>query len=263
MEKTFEQAFADAERSAAVAAKAGTAVVSAAKSMQKAAKEGDISKLRKAAEKLVEATSAVRQDVANAKTSWPFSEQEEREYLKESYSIELSEEASERGLQIHSRDDRLLAYPSMLRILPNELAVNVDRKRVPSIRPSYLVDTLLANQKKKSRYHPERFLESLLAAYSIIIQGADKDGAVIRLSKVYQALTLQPGASTEYSKSDFARDIFMVDQSGIRSAKSGARLSLHASTGTKGSISDLFTFVAPNGEVLTYYGIRFTRDGAA
>jgi hypothetical protein len=254
---TFEQAFAEAERSATAAVKAGSLVVSAARQMQKAAQEGDIRKLRLTAEKLSNAAQAARQDVANAKTAWPFSEDEEREYLATGYERELCDEASQVGLNIYPRDARLLAYPSVIRVLPGELSVRVDRKRVPSLRPSYLARLLLANQKKKSRYPAERFLETLYKAYMIIVPKGDA-GAVVKLTQVYQALTLLPGADAEYSKSDFARDLYMVDQSGNAQTRSGARLSLPASTGTRGAGGDLFTFVGPDGEIQTYYGIRFT-----
>jgi hypothetical protein len=80
---------------------------------------------------------------------------------------------------------------------------------------------------------------------------------VVLLADVYQAFTLQPGAQNEYSSADFARDIFLLDRSGLSTTRSGARLSLPASTGTR-SARNTFTFVAPDGEVVTYYGLQFT-----
>ena len=254
---TFERAFADGERSAAAALKAGSAIAAAARIMQKAAQEGDIVRLRRAADRLASATDAARQDVANAKEAWPFSEPEEKEYLADSYEQELLDEAAKAGLTIHSRDARLLAFPSILQILPSELSVRVDRKKVTAIRPSHLVRTLLANQTRRSRYPAERFLESLYSAYRIIV-GRSGLGAGVQLARVYDAFTLQPGAAAEYGKSDFARDIFMLDRSGVTRTRSGARLSLPASTGTRGGGGNVFTFVAPDGEVVRYYGLQFT-----
>ncbi len=257
MTMSFEQAFADAERSAAAAVKAGSLIASSAKQMQRAAQEGDIAKLRRTAEKLAIVSDAARQDVANAKTAWRFSEAEERDYLANGYQTELSEEALRAGLKIYARDARLLAYPSILRIVPSDLSVKVDKKRVSALRPTHLVRALLANQKKKARQPAERFLECLYSTYKIIVPKGDA-GAVVKLSQVYQTLTLRPGTAVDYSTSDFALDLFSVDESGIAQTHSGARLSLPASTGTRGGGKDLFTFVAPNGEVRTYYGIRFT-----
>jgi hypothetical protein len=256
---TFEQAFAEVERSAQAAGKAGGSIVSAARQLQKAAQEGDISKIRKASDKLATVTNAARQDIANARTAWQFSDSDEKDYMLSRYTQELCEEAERTGLKIYERDARLLAYPSILQVLPNDLAVRIDRKRVTAIRPSHLVRILKANQTKKSRFPVERFLESLFNAYKLHATG-ENFGATIKLARVYDSLTLLPGAANEYNKSDFARDIFMVDHSGVSQTKSGHRMTLPASTATRGSKSDLFTFVAPDGEIATYYGIRFTES---
>ena len=256
MTSTFEQAFEDAERSAAAAVKAATLLAAAAKQLQKAAQEGDITKLRKSAERLSVASDVARQSIANAKTAWPFSEAAEQDYLTEGYESELLEEAARSGLKIYSRDSRLLAYPSILRVVPADLSIKIDKKRVSALRPTHLVQTLLANQKKKSRYPAERFIQALHAAYQIIVPSGEA-GSVIKLAQIYQALTLQPGSAADYNKGDFARDLYMVDESGVSRTRSGARLSFHASTGARGGGSDLFTFVAPSGELKTYYGIRF------
>jgi len=253
---TFEQGFAETERSAAVAARAGGAIVAAAKQLQKAAQEGDIAKIRRAADRLTASTDAARQDIANAKTAWPFTGEQEQAYLTESYEGELLEEAERAGLKIYPRDGRLLAFPSILQVLPSDLAVRMDRKRVTAVRPSHLVKHLLANQTKRARYSSERFLEALHSAYRMI--AGPKGGGVILLAQVYQAFTLQPGAASEYDKSDFARDIFLLDRSGVSMTRSGALLSLPASTGTRGGGGNVFTFVAPDGEVVRYYGVQFT-----
>ncbi len=254
---SFEQAFSDVERSAQAAVKAGGQIVSAARQLQKAAQEGDITKIRKASERLGGATTSARQDIANAREAWPFKDDQEKEYFASDYARELREEADREGFSIYERDARLLAYPSILQILPNDLAVRVDRKRVSAIRPTHLVRLLLASQNKKPRFPVERFVETLFNSYKTIEHDWTL-GPTVKLARIYDALTLLPGSSNDYSKSDFSRDIFMVDQSGVSRTRSGHRMALPASTATRGSKSDLFTFVAPDGEIATYYGLRFT-----
>jgi hypothetical protein len=65
-----------------------------------------------------------------------------------------------------------------------------------------------------------------------------------------------PGSSAAYDHTDFVRDLFLLDRSGVNRTRSGANFSLPASTGTKGGKA--LSFVAPDGETVTYYGIRFT-----
>ena len=51
-------------------------------------------------------------------------------------------------------------------------------------------------------------------------------GKVIKLLDIYQLLTLLPGQSKEYTKEEFARDIYLLDKSGITTTNNGFVLSL-------------------------------------
>ena len=252
---TFERGFADTERAATAAAQAAGTVVTAAKQMQRAAIEGDIAKIRRASERLGAAVDAAREEVANAKVAWPFTQEAEEAFLRDEYERELLDVARTEGLRIHRQDQRLVAFPSVIRILPTERVVKIDRKIVPTIRPSKLVALLKANQTKKPKFASERFLEALYRAYRLIA-GNDGMGKTIPLSTIYDAVTLLPGAASEYDKSDFGRDMFLLDRSGLTQVRSGARLSL-PSTGRGVFVS----FVAPDGETVSYYGIRFSEGG--
>jgi hypothetical protein len=175
------------------------------------------------------------------------------------YSAELISEAAKIGLQLFERDGHLLAYPSVVRVLPLDFAVKIDQKKVGAIRPSHLAKALLANQSKKPKFSAERIVEAFESAYNLILP-PERRGEVVKLTQIYQSLTLRPGSASDYDKSDFARDVFLVDQSGVLHTRAGSRISFPASTATRGSKSDLITFVAPSGEITTYYGIRFTKD---
>jgi hypothetical protein len=76
----------------------------------------------------------------------------------------------------------------------------------------------------------------------------------VRLAAIYNALTLLPGAAADYGQSDFGRDIFLLDRSGVSQTRSGPRLSFPRASG---SAKGVFTFVSPDGETVTYFGIRF------
>jgi len=253
---TFERGFADTERAATSAAQAAGAVLVAAKQMQKAALEGDIAKIRKASDRLESALEVARQEVANARSAWPYAPGDEEVYLRDEYERELLEVAKTEGLRIDRQDERLVAFPSVVRVVPAERAVRIDRKRVPAIRPSKLVALLKANQMKKPKFAGERFLEALYRAYRLIA-GKDGMGKTVPLSSIYEAITLLPGTASEYDKSDFGRDMFLLGRSGLAQVKSGARFSLPASAGIREG-KGLFSFVAPDGETVTYYGIRFS-----
>ena len=87
---TFEQGFKDTEDAAATTIKSATDLAKLAKRMQKAAQEGNIGAIRRAAESLTNSLAALRQEVANATATWPFDDEAEEQYLKDQYTAELS-----------------------------------------------------------------------------------------------------------------------------------------------------------------------------
>lgn len=246
----FEQACADTERAAGATVKAAGAVVKAAKALTKAAAEGDIHKIRKAAEGLKIAEQASSQQIRNAEMAWPFSPDDEEALLRDGYESELVAAADSRGLKIRRQDDRLVAFPSLLKVLPEQRAVQIDRTRVTALRPSRLVDMLERNQSKRPRFTPEQFLETLHSGYKLVVGASGVKGTTV--ASVYRALTLLPGAAREYTKADFARDLFFLDRSRVVTTRSGARVALSSDRGAQ------FTFVAPDGKEARYYGITFS-----
>ena len=264
---SLEQAFSDTERAAEAARKSVASVVSQARALVKAAQSGNIAGIKRAQEKLEEALSALQQDVSNAGSCWPFTEEEETRLFGDGYAAELQGAAAEKGLKIYERDGLLISYPSLLRVLPGECAVRVDRKKIATVRPSYLAELLLKNQRKSSGFPPQRFLEALYLVYSDIVNDPsfglvpEGGGRVVPLVRIYKLMTALPGISRDYDRSDFARDLYSLDSEGPRRTRSGAAVSFPSSTGTRRRSSDLFSFVGPDGDNVTYYGIRFGESG--
>ncbi len=252
---TFEEALDDTERAASAAGKATAALAGAVRQLQRAAAEGDLQKMRKTSDRLAAILDATRQEVLNARSAWPLSAEGEESYLRESYLEEFLAAAKAGGLGIQRRDEGLVAFPSILRILPSERAVRINRKRVPAVRPSHVVKKLKAIQARKPKASPEQFLEVLHRAYRFL--AGNEYGKTVALSGIYEALTLLPGSTANYDQTDFVRDLYLLDRSGAVRTKSGAMCSLPASTGTKGA-KGKFSFAGPDGETVTYYGIRFS-----
>ena len=260
---SIEQAFGNTEEAAASALKSATDLAKLARQLQKAAKEGNIAAIKRIQGKLNAALVDLRQAVANAVQAWTFEEGEEEQYLKDGYAAELLRIASERDLEIHQRDGQLISHPSIVRILSREQAVRIDKKKVSTIRPHHLVGLLLQNQKKPVRYRPERFLESLYEVYSELVREElagrlvkSGPGPVVPLVRIYKLFTSLPGSSRDYTPTDFARDLYLLDTSGLTKTRKGATVSFPASTGTRGA-RGLFTFVGPDGRDVQYYGVRF------
>ncbi len=263
---SFEQAFSDTERAAKSTLDSAGELIRLAKQLQKASREGNLAAMKRVQGRLDDAMGSLGQTVTNAVQAWPFREGEEEQYLRDGYSSELRRIASEQGLDMHERDDRLISHPSVVRILPGERAVRIDKKKVSSIRPSHLADVLLKNQEKPGRYQSGAFLESLYAVYSDIVREENPDRLVriavrvVPLERIYRLFTSLPGSSRDYDRTDFARDLYILDTKGPRRTKQGAEVSFPSSTGTRRS-KGVFSFVGPDGRDVQYYGLRFTEGG--
>ena len=262
---SFERAFNDTEEAAASTLKSATDLAKLARALQKAAQDGNINAIKRVCSRLRPALGSLGQEITNAVEVWPFTDEEEENYLKEHYANELRHVAREKKLSIHERDGRLISYPSIAQILPGDRAVRIDRKKVSTLRPSRLVEFLIERQKKPPRFRSDAFLEALHTMYLLISREQssthlinDGHGPVVPLVEVYKAFTSLPGSKREYDTVDFARDIYALEASGPSRTKKGARVSFPSSTGAKRA-RDTFQFVGPDDQLITYYGIQFSR----
>ena len=253
----FEQAFEDTEKAASSAVVSAGALVKLARKVQKAAQQGRIGDVKRAQRDLAAAGSDLRQAVANVIEAWPFGEEDEEQYFKEHYARELRYAAEELGLDIYEQDGKLISYPSIVRVLPARRAITIGGKQVSAIRPGYVARLLLDSRNKPVRHKSDAFLEALYRVYSDIEQG--EVGRVVPLARIYKLFTSLPGAGREYDKTDFGRDLYLLDVNGPRRTKKGSAISFPASSGTRGR-SGLFSFVGPDGQEVRYYGIRFTQS---
>jgi hypothetical protein len=252
----FEAAFIAAERDVEGALRVANAAVRELKRALAAARTGQVRDLRKALSAGQTAAAALADGTRVLDDGFDFDEQA---YLASgAYVKELLATAEARGVVIVEEDDRLLCYPSLLRLLPGDAAIEIDKVRERRLRPSVLVAGLARAQERGVRFKADAFLDSLRTGYELVVasEGKRTDG-VVRLLDIWAVLTMLPGQRAQYSKQEFARDLYLLDQSGITStARSPRALLWSASTGTKGS-GTLVT-VARSGQQQRYWGVSFT-----
>jgi hypothetical protein len=259
----IEQALAKTQADVDVVLKAAASVNSAVKRLRAATQVGNLREMEPAMVAAEQAIAALRQQFANAKDGWAFDE--EAYFATGSFVKELLETAEQLNVRIYEQDDRLYCYPSLVRVLPSDRAVEIDRKRERRIRPTVLVEQLRSLQKRPPRFRPEPFLEALYDAYETIPTRRGRaqedpfaDGRVVPLLEVYRRLTLLPGQTREYSRQEFARDIYLLDQSGIARTRDGAEMSFMVGTGSK-TPANTIRIVTQEGREKLYQGISFTR----
>jgi hypothetical protein len=254
---TLEGALAAAERSIDEALRSANAAVGALKRAKAAARTGQVRDLRKALEAAVQLAEGLTAKAASAASGFTFDDQA---YLASGgYVNELLALAQERGVAMFEEDDQLLCYPSLVRVLSADAVVEIDKARERRLRPSVLVDLLARNQERAPRFRAEAFLDSLRTAYDLVVVRDDKKpDAVVRLVEIWGVLTLLPGQGGRYSKAEFARDLYLLDQSRVTYTPrdQGRELSWSASTGTKGA--GVLVTVSRAGQRQRYWGVSFT-----
>jgi hypothetical protein len=253
-EDRLETALARTEADAEAAARAAASVAREIKRARTAATHGSIRDLQKALLAAEQTAGSLREAVEALRSGWSF---DERAYLESgAYTAELLEAAGERGVRLLEQDERILSYPSVVRVLPADAALEVDRKRERRIRPSVVVEQLRSRQQSQPRFRAEAFLESLYRAYRLALAEQERPaGATSRLLDLYQILTVLPGQRQEYSRQEFARDVYLLDQSEAKRTRDGLRVSFPAATGTKAA--GTLSTVTREGELKVYYGIAF------
>lgn len=250
----LEVALAATEERVEAAQRAAATVSRELKKARSAAAVGQVRDLRRALAAAVDAAQTLAQAAEESEASYSF---DETEHLASgAYARELLDAAADAGLAMVEDDDRLLCYPSLVRVLSGDEALDIDRRRERRLRPSVVVGVLAAAQSRPPKGKPEALLESLVAAYELVAGRDDRPDPVLRLDTLWQVLTMLPGAAREYSKPEFARDLYLLDQSGTVTTRSGRTLRFHASSGTRGA--GVLTTVAKTGQQQRYWGVSFS-----
>jgi hypothetical protein len=259
-EQRLEEALARTEADIDVALRSAASAVRALKRLRGFVKKGDLREIRKALEASMQAAEAFATQAAQVRQGWDFDE--DAYFGGRAYVDELLATAARMGFPLTELDDRLYCYPLLVRVLTRDRVVMIDRVRERSLRPTVVIARLQALQKRPVRFAPEVFLGTLYKAYKILAKVRGRDGpshgTVIPLSDVHLLLTLLPGSSRDYSRQEFGRDLYLLDQSGIVRTRDGAVLSFHGSTGTR-SAQQTIRIIGRDGREKKYYGIAFCR----
>lgn len=248
---SLEMACRSAEEASQAVSKAAKRLDRAARALEQAARTGDLAKLAKGAGELDSAIGESGEAFMRARRAWPYGEGEIAAYLSGPFGDELARTALGAGLKLSRLDDRWTAFPVVLEVLAKARAVRIDGKRLTSLRPSAIVDQIRKRQAIQGG-KPERFIEMLYSAYRALGQTRG-----VHLQDIYDLLTILPEAKAGYSRADFARDVYLLESSPVRTTKDGKTLSFMGATGVKGS-AKVLTVIPPDGMPKHYHAILFS-----
>jgi hypothetical protein len=251
---SFEDALDGAARATDALLRALTAALREAKRAKSAANLGKVRDLEQAMDAAARLAGQAADDARRVRGEWTFDAPEW--FASGAYAKELLACAAASGVQAVESDQRILCYPAIVQVSATDVSVVVDKKKDRRVRPSVVVGHLAALQQRPPRFRPEAFIESLAVAYDLVVgvKGA-RQGAPVKLVDVHGVLTVLPGAARDYTRPEFARDLYLLDQSGVVDVKDGRVMSLPASALTRGS--GVLTTVTRAGQTKVYAGIGF------
>lgn len=241
------------ERDADMAVKQLMSALREAKKVKSAAANGQLREVRSTLDTSVRLVDEAASATRRLREGWTFDEQSH--FASGAYTKEILGLAAEQGVQAFESEERILSYPVIVSVSPTDTTVVIDKKKERRTRPSVLVRTLQALQSKPPRFKPQAFLDALAAAYDLVVAKGGRPGATVKLVDVYRVLTVMPGSRREYGKQEFARDLYLLDQSGMTETRDGRRLHLPASALTRGS--GVLVTVTRSGQQKMYAGISF------
>jgi hypothetical protein len=252
---SLELALSATEGGAEAALKSAASLTRELRKIKVAAASGQVRELRRALDAAAGVADEMLAAVTEVHDSFDFDET--AHLASGGYAKELLAMAAERGVAMFEEDERLLCYPSIVRVVPGDAVIEVDRRRERRLRPSVLVGLLAAAQQRPPRFRADQFLESLAGGYELVVaRDGKKPDAVVRLTDIWTVLTMLPGQAREYTRPEFARDLYLLDQSGVRATRDGRALRWHASSGTR--TSGVLTTVARTGQQQRYWGVSFS-----
>lgn len=231
--------------------------MAAVQKLQKAVSMGnlrDLERLRQAARAATDATSQSAEDCEPLDFAV-----EDYLSLQGGYLEELKQAAEQAGVRLYERDGIIFCYPVLVRVEPDMNAVRIDKKLEFSLHPQTLMALLKKAQSKEPKARPERFIETLFEAYEIVRGQRRIDSYIdLPLIKIYELLTLLPGAEKDYTLLDFTRDIYFLDTSGLTETRKGFHLSLPSSAVNRERSAKILSFVTRDGLEKQYASIKFT-----
>ena len=155
-----------------------------------------------------------------------------REYFAEGgFSRQFLDACKEKGINVRGEKGVYEMFPYKVRVLgdaehPGE--VYIDRKKVPSFRPSYVAEVIRQGQAKlyAAPFKETAFMSELAEAYeTACLKAGARIGSTQLLSKIYRCLAPTARARKEYDQQAYAFDLARLYEAGPESwiSKTGTR----------------------------------------
>ncbi len=209
---------------------AASAVAKYHKSIKKNTDTGNLTEVKKSldaaaetANLLQERIQTVREAVEGFDTQSYFAEGD--------FTRQLLDACRDRGIDVRGETGVYEMFPFKVRITgdaEHDGEIWINRKKLPSFRPSYAADLIRAEQQKlySARFNELSFMTELADAYEIAcLKSGSRIGSTQSLDKIYKYLAPTARARKDYDKQAYAFDLARLYEKGTEAwvSKAGNR----------------------------------------
>ena len=214
------------------------------KALQKNEDLGNLTEMKKTLNALNETVNTLRENLQEAeKLVSGFDTQ--TYFLSGDFTRQLLENCEAKGIDVQGEKGVYQMFPYKIRVVADEehaAEVWMDRKKVNSVRPGYLAETIRAGRAKlySANFNVQSFMNDLAEAYETARLRSDgkntMDGTTIPLTKIYKYLAPTARAKKEYDAQAFAFDLARAYEKGPEAwiTKDGKRFELGTSRNGSG-----------------------------
>jgi len=200
------------------------------KAIQKNTETGNLNEVKKSLAALSEAASLLQEridavdDEVNAFDSDDY-------FVSGDFTKQLLEACAQKDIDVKGEKGVYEMFPYKVRITgdgEHAAEVYINRKKLPSFRPSYVAETIRTDREKLFRvsFNAQSFMTELADAYETTCLKSDvRIGSTQKLDKIYKTMVPMARARKDYDKQAFAFDLARLYEAGTDAwvTKSGKR----------------------------------------
>ena len=189
------------------------------KAIQKNTEEGNLTELKKNLDTIREAMGILGENV-EVVTEELCSFDTKEYFLSGDFTKQLLEACTEKGVDVRGEMGVYEMFPFKVRIAGDEehsQEVYINRKKLPSFRPSFIVETIRKEQERlgKANFNPLPFMNEIAEGYeTACLKSGSRIGSSQSLDKIYKFMTPMSRARKEYDKQAFAYDLARIYEMG-------------------------------------------------
>ncbi len=147
-------------------------------------------------------------------------------YMDGEFTQQMLDACAAREIDVIGESPVFEMFPYRVRIDAENQEVYLDRKKITTMRPSALVDTVASNREKlmKAGFNAQKFADELAEAYDLaVLKLGKREGADIYLNNVYKLMVPMGRFRRDYDQYNFAFDIARLYDSDVEETKTGRR----------------------------------------